>query len=82
MTTKTQRQKGRDGVLSSLNMAIDALNRANEATGVTPAKATFTSAGILLTMIKVCFLPVHVGRLPADVCRTLWSTKRNTSTWG
>ena len=43
---------GRDGVLS-LNMAIDALNLAKEAASVTPAKAAFTSAGVLLTMNRV-----------------------------
>ena len=61
MAGESQGQKGRDSVLSSLNMAIGALNRAKEATSVTPAKAMFTSAGVLLTMIRVGFLPVHVG---------------------
>ena len=70
MTTKSQGSKGQDGVLSSLNTAIDALNRAEEATSVIPAKAMFTSAGVLLTMIRVGFLPVHVDRLPANVYRT------------
>ena len=60
MTDRSQGPKGRDSVLSSLNMAIGALNRAKETTNATPAKATFTSAGILLTMIRVGFLPVNV----------------------
>ena len=40
------------GVLPSLNVAIGALNRAKEATSVTPAKTAFTSASVLLTMIR------------------------------
>jgi hypothetical protein len=63
MAAKSQRPNGRDGTLSSLNMAIDALNRAKEVTGTIPAKAAFTSAGVLLTMIRVGFLPVRVGRI-------------------
>ena len=69
MTTKPQGPKGRDGVLSSLNMAIGTLNRAKEATSITPAKAAFTSIGVLLTMIRVGVL-AHVGRLLANVYRT------------
>ena len=53
MATKSQRPKGRDAVLSSLNMAIDALNLAKELSGITPAKAVFGSVTILLAMIKV-----------------------------
>ena len=55
MTDKSQQPKGRDGVLSSLNMAIDGLNLAKEISSITPAKAVFGSVAILLTMIKVCF---------------------------
>ena len=56
MTDKSQRPKGRDGVLSSLNMAIDGLNLAKEVSSITPAKAIFGSVSILLTMIRVSFL--------------------------
>ena len=61
MATKTQRLQGHNDVLSLLNMAIDALNLAKEATSVAPAKTAFTSTGVLLAMIKVGFLPVQVG---------------------
>jgi len=81
MADENQGSRGRDGVLSSLNMAIGALNRVKEATSVTPAKAAFTSAGILITMIRVGFLPVHVGRLPANVYRTRWTTEWTMSNW-
>jgi hypothetical protein len=53
MTTKPQRPQGLDDVLSSLNLAINTLNLAREATDVTPAKTAFTSAGVLLTIIRV-----------------------------
>jgi len=55
MADKSQGLKGLDRVLSLLNMAVGALDRAKEATNATPAKAAFTSAGILLTMIRVGF---------------------------
>ena len=70
MATKSQRPKARDDAFSSLNVAIDALNRAKEATSIIPAEAAFTSATVLLIMIKVGFLPVHVGRLLTNLYRT------------
>ena len=51
MAGKSQRPKGQNGVPSSLDAAIGALNRAKEAMSVTPAEAAFTSAGVLLAMI-------------------------------
>jgi len=47
----------RDGVLSTLNVAIEAMNLAKEISSVTPAKAVFGSVSVLLTMIRVRFLP-------------------------
>jgi len=71
MADNSQRPKGRDSVLSSLNVAIDGLNLAKGATSVLQAKAAFTSASFLLTMIRVGFLSAHVGQLLANVqCRT------------
>lgn len=67
MATKTQQAKGRDDALSSLNTAVNVLNRAGGATSVTQARAAFTSAGILLAMIRVGLFPVCVGRLLANV---------------
>ena len=61
MATRSQRPKGRNDVLSSLDMAIDALNRAKEAAEIVPARAAFTSAGVLLDMIRVGSLPVRAG---------------------
>jgi len=56
MQTESQRPKTRDGVISSLNIAIEGLNLAKEVANITPAKAVFGSASALLTLIKVCFL--------------------------
>jgi len=67
MATETQ---GQNDTLSSLNTAIDALNLAKDATGVTPARTAFTSASVLLALIKVRFLPICVHRLLTDVRRT------------
>jgi hypothetical protein len=55
MTDNSQRPKGRDGVLSSLNVAIDGLNLAKELSSVTPATAVFGTVSVLLTMIRVRF---------------------------
>ena len=59
MTTESQRTKGREGALSSLNVAIGALNLAEEVSTITPAKAVFNSASVLLNMIRVSFLSSH-----------------------
>jgi hypothetical protein len=49
-------QRRRDGVLSALNVAIEAMNLAKEVSSMTPTKAVFGSVSVLLTMIRVCFL--------------------------
>ena len=53
MDKKSQRPKGRDGTLSSLNMAIEALNLAKDISGIAPVKAAFGSVSVLLTMVRV-----------------------------
>ena len=70
MTTKSQRPMGQEGALSSLNVAIDALNLAKEASRLTPAKTAFASTSNLLATIRVSSLLVHVGPLLANVHRT------------
>jgi len=67
MTTKSQQPKGREGAASLLNAAIEAMNHPEKISSIQPAKAAFDSARGLLTMIRVGILPVHVGRLPADL---------------
>ena len=53
MDPKSQRPKGRGGILSSLNVAIEAMNLAKEISSITPAKAVFGSVSVFLTMIRV-----------------------------
>ena len=49
-------RKSRDGVLTSLNVAIEAMNLAKEISSMTPAKAVFGSVSVVLAMIRVSFL--------------------------
>ena len=53
MTTNPKQTKGRDGALSVLSIAIEGLNLAKEISSITPAKAVFGSASVILAMIKV-----------------------------
>ena len=69
METTSKRLKVLDGALSSLNGAIGTLDRTRNTTCVKPAKDAFDSARILLTKIRVCFLPARVGRLMTNVPR-------------
>ena len=52
MEARSQRPKRQDGFFSALNVAIEALDLAKEISCVSPAKAVFGSAIVLLTMIK------------------------------
>ena len=70
MDPKSQRQKGRDDTLSKLNEAIEDLNRAKEASSISPAKTVFGSTSALLPTIRVSSSQsVLKGRLLANVCR-------------
>jgi len=60
MDPKSQRR--RDGALSSLNVAIEAVKLAKEISSITPAKAVFGSVSVVLTMIRVSFLLVYLAR--------------------
>ena len=53
MAPTSQRPKGRDAVLSTLDVFIQALNLAKDACGIPPAQVAFGSASVLLTMIRV-----------------------------
>ena len=69
METKSERPNEPAGSLSSLDMAIDTLDLAKVKTSVRPAKCAFGSPSVLLTAIRVRFLPAHVGRLLTDLLR-------------
>jgi hypothetical protein len=68
MDEKSQRR--RDGALSLLNVAIEAMNLAKEVSSATPAKAVFGSVSAILVMIKVRLLLVRSSQLQANVYRT------------
>jgi len=67
MEADPQRPKGRDGTLSSLNIAIEAMNLAKEVSSITPAKAVFGSVSILLMMVRVRFLVSYDRKSHAHV---------------
>ena len=51
----SQPPKGRESILSTLDVLIQALNLAKDACGIPPAQIAFGSASVLLTLIRVCF---------------------------
>lgn len=53
MTPKPQGPELEDHIISSLDVAIDALNITKEILSITPAKAVCGSVGVVLTMIRV-----------------------------
>jgi len=53
MDVRSQQPRGRDGAISSSNVAIEVLNLAKEVSDITPAKAAFGSVSVLLTMVRV-----------------------------
>jgi len=55
MAARSQRPQGRGGVLSALNMTIDALNLAREVSSIAPAKRAFGSVNALLAVTRVRF---------------------------
>ena len=55
MASTSQPQKGRDVVLPTLDVFIQALNIAKDACGIPPAQIVLGSASTLLTMIRACF---------------------------
>jgi hypothetical protein len=68
MDEKSQRR--RDGALSLLNVAIEAMNLAKEVSSATPAKAVFGSVSAILVMIRVGLLLVRPSKLQANAYRT------------
>jgi hypothetical protein len=60
MATDSPKPKEWDGVVSTLNVFIEAFNLAKEISSVTPARAVFGSVAVILTTIKVCFFLFYV----------------------
>jgi len=63
MDIEAKQRKRRDNIISSLNLAIDALNLAGGIVDIVPAKAVFGPASVLLTMIRVGFPLAYVDRV-------------------
>jgi hypothetical protein len=55
MASTSQQQKGRNRVIPTLDVFIQALNIAKDACGIPPAQIALGSASTLLTMIRVRF---------------------------
>jgi len=67
MEVKSQRPEAREGVISGLNAAIEAMNLAKELSSITPAKAVFGTVSVILAMIRVSLLPVCVDQPRAEM---------------
>ena len=52
-----QQKKGRDGILSMLDLVIQTVNLAKDTCGIPPAQVVFGSVSVLLTMIRGRLLP-------------------------
>jgi len=53
MDAKSRRPKDREGAISALNAAIEAMNVAEGLSTITPTKDVFGSVGVTLTMLRV-----------------------------
>ena len=53
MATTSQRPERREGSLSLLNAAIEAMNLAKEISSITPAKVVFGTVSVILTTVRV-----------------------------
>ena len=65
--TNPKRSKRWDGVISSLNVTIEALNLAKEISGIVPAKVAFGSVSALLMIIRVPFFPFYDDDLQTHI---------------
>lgn len=62
MKAKFQQPKGRDRILSALNVAIETLNLMKELSSPTPARAVIGAVTVVLIMMRVGYLSsVSVG---------------------
>ena len=58
----SQQPKGRDSLLSTLDVLIQALGIAKDTCGIPPAQIAIGSANVLLTMIRV--RPITLSNIP------------------
>ncbi|KAF9791182.1 hypothetical protein BJ322DRAFT_432487 [Thelephora terrestris] len=75
MATNPQQPKERDGVVTTLNVFIEAFTLAKEISSITPAKAVFGSAAVILTTIKEFFANqqdyIELGLNCVEICDVL-----------
>ena len=67
MASPSQRPKGRDGVISTLDLVIQGLTLAKDTCGFPPAQAALGAASALLAMIRVRSPLFYRGGLPVHV---------------
>ena len=73
MADKSKQPKRRDGAILSLDVAIGLVNIGKEASSLTPAPAVFGIATILLTTIRVGFVPLRTRDTSgSNLVRTRW----------
>jgi len=65
MKAEFQKPEGREGAIERLNTAIEATSLAEKVSPIVPAKIVFGSVGILLALMKVCFLQLCNNLLQA-----------------
>ena len=84
MTSTSQRPKGPDVFLPTLDAFIQVLSLAKDTCGIPPAQIAFGSACILLTMIRARPPPFTPRRRTSDsrLFRTPWPTIRTMLTLG
>ncbi|KAF9792061.1 hypothetical protein BJ322DRAFT_9175 [Thelephora terrestris] len=75
MATNSQQPTEWDGVASTLNVFIEAFNRAKEISEIKPARAIFGSVAVILATIEESFHKqqnyIKLGQHCVDICRVL-----------
>ena len=67
MTSISQRQKGRSGVLPTFDVFIQVLSIAKDSCGIPPAQIALGAACVLLTMIRVYLILLCEHQPPTQV---------------
>lgn len=63
MEAESQKPKGREGAISALNAAIEAIDLAKETSSIMPAKAVFGTVSVILATTRVSLFLVPAYRL-------------------
>jgi len=76
METDNKKQKRRDNVITSLDIEIVALDLAEKISSITPAKVVFSIVKEILTMVKVEFFLLCIGRSGTEMRIGLYGERR------